>query len=195
MYLTTSKVQPLDRQQECLSTNKTLQCGSHVELPNPSPSPDFKRMSRTSNRWDVAAAFSGRALAPYACPRASMNCIFVKLRWLFWNVWLHTTALKASLILACVCVECEQRCVLPFAAWLIFLRQNKYTGTVVCAAFLRDRREQSKVLFFHLHWNDYSLFICIRPRKEVNFWSADFISQISRLFSSPFICQRICMHM
>lgn len=92
-------------------------------------------------------------------PRAGMNCTPAKLRWLFWNAWLHTTALKASHSL--VCVECKQRCVLQFAAWLTFLRQNKYTGTVVCATLMRDRKEQSKELFFHLHWNDYNLFICI----------------------------------
>lgn len=60
-----------------------------------------------------------------------------------------------------VCVGCKQRCVLQFAAWLTFLRPKKYTDIVVCAAFMRDRKEHSKVLFFHLHWNDCNLFIGI----------------------------------
>lgn len=117
-------------------------------------------------------------------PRAGMNCIFVKFRWLFWNVWLHQTTLKASHILACICVECKQRCVLQFAAWLTFLRQNKYTGTVLVQPSGETERNSKKYCsFIHTEMTTVYLFICIRSRRRVGFWSANLISQISRLYS------------
>lgn len=99
-------------------------------------------------------------------PRAGMNCIFVKFRWLFWNVWLHQTTWKASHILACVCVECKQRCVLQFAAWLTFLRQNKYTGTVLVQPSGGTERNSKKYCsFIHTEMTAIYLFICIRSRR------------------------------
>lgn len=93
-------------------TGKPLQCVSHVEWPKPPSCPDLARVWRAPNIQVIAKAFSGRTLTSHAPLRAGMNCILLKLRWLFWNVRLHSIALKAFCFLACVCVECKKKCVL-----------------------------------------------------------------------------------